>query len=68
MKELQRAFATRVSRAATGCATATFEREEGQTFVEYAMILALIAVLIIGALTFLHDQVAGAYSAVANAI
>jgi Flp pilus assembly pilin Flp len=25
-------------------------------------------VLIVGALTFLHDQVAGAYSAVANAI
>jgi Flp pilus assembly pilin Flp len=43
-------------------------REEGQTFVEYAMILALIAVLLVGALTFLHDQVAAAYSAIAGAI
>jgi Flp pilus assembly pilin Flp len=43
-------------------------RDEGQTFVEYAMILALIAVLLVGALTFLHDQVSAAYSAIAGAI
>jgi Flp pilus assembly pilin Flp len=42
--------------------------EGGQTFVEYAMILALIAVVLVGALTFLHDQVAHAYTSVANAI
>jgi Flp pilus assembly pilin Flp len=43
-------------------------REEGQTFVEYAMILALIAVVLVGALTFLHDQIAHAYTDIANAI
>jgi len=43
-------------------------REEGQTFVEYAMILALIGVLMVGALTFLHDKIAGAYTSIANAI
>jgi Flp pilus assembly pilin Flp len=32
------------------------------------MILALIAVVLVGALTFLHDQVAHAYTSVANAI
>jgi Flp pilus assembly pilin Flp len=43
-------------------------REEGQTFVEYAMILALIGVLMVGALTFLHDQIAAAYTSIANGI
>jgi Flp pilus assembly pilin Flp len=46
----------------------TIRREEGQTFVEYAMILALIGVALVGALTFLHDQIATVYSNVANAI
>jgi Flp pilus assembly pilin Flp len=48
--------------------TSQLRQEEGQSFVEYAMILALIAVLLVGALTFLHDQVASAYSAIAGAI
>jgi Flp pilus assembly pilin Flp len=43
-------------------------REEGQTFVEYAMILALIGVALVAALTFLHDQIATAYTNIANAI
>jgi len=43
-------------------------REEGQTFVEYAMILALIGVALVAALTFLHDQIATAYSTIASAI
>jgi Flp pilus assembly pilin Flp len=32
------------------------------------MILALIAVLLVAALTFLHDKVASAYSSIAGAI
>jgi len=36
-------------------------REPGQTFVEYALILALIAVGTAAALTFLQGQISGLY-------
>ena len=36
-------------------------RESGQTFVEYALILALIAVGTAGALTFLQGQISALY-------
>jgi Flp pilus assembly pilin Flp len=68
MNKLQTAVATRLALAFAGLATPTIKREEGQTFVEYAMILALIAVLLVAALTFLHDKVAAAYSSIAGAI
>ena len=51
-----------------GLALAGLKKDEGQTFVEYAMILALIGVALVGALTFLHDQIAAAYTTIANAI
>jgi Flp pilus assembly pilin Flp len=38
------------------------EREEGQTFVEYALLLAGIAILLIVAIIFLKDQIAGLFS------
>ena len=34
------------------------EREEGQTFVEYALLLAGIAILLIVAIIFLKDRIA----------
>ena len=37
-------------------------REEGQTFVEYAVILGVVCVALAGALTFLHDQIGGFYT------
>ena len=58
----------RIGLALAGLSTPTLKREEGQTFVEYAMILALIGVLMVGALTFLHDKIAAAYTGIANAI
>ena len=39
-------------------------RQEGQALVEYALILSLIAVLLVGALTFMHDQIAGLFTSV----
>jgi Flp pilus assembly pilin Flp len=45
---------------------ASFKREEGQTFVEYAMILGLVVVTTLGALTFLHDKIAGFYTQIGN--
>jgi len=41
-------------------------REEGQTFIEYALILGLISVATIGALTFLHDKIGGFYTEISD--
>jgi Flp pilus assembly pilin Flp len=38
------------------------EREEGQTFVEYALLLAGIAILLIVAILFLKDRIANLFS------
>jgi Flp pilus assembly pilin Flp len=68
MNKLQTAVATRLALALAGLSTPTLKREEGQTFVEYAMILALIAVIVVGALTFLRGQIESAYTDIANHI
>jgi pilus assembly protein Flp/PilA len=44
------------------------DREEGQALVEYALILALIAVVSIGALQLLGGNVAGRLGEIATAI
>jgi Flp pilus assembly pilin Flp len=38
------------------------EQEEGQTFVEYALLLAGIAILLIVAIVFLKDRIANSFS------
>jgi Flp pilus assembly pilin Flp len=68
MRKLQTAFGARLALVLAGLSTPTLKREEGQTFVEYAMILALIGVALVAALTFLHDKIATAYTNIANAI
>ncbi|HOQ28456.1 MAG TPA: Flp family type IVb pilin [Armatimonadota bacterium] len=40
--------------------------EEGQTLVEYALIIALIAVAAVGAMTYLSDRVQSNYSSVGD--
>jgi Flp pilus assembly pilin Flp len=44
------------------------EDEEGQTLAEYAMILALIAVLVVTAVLFLSGQISGLFSSIGSAI
>ena len=44
------------------------EREEGQTLAEYAMILALIAILVVAAVLFLSGQISSLFSTVASQI
>ena len=39
-----------------------FAREEGQGLVEYALILVLIAIVVIGILTVLGQRVSGVFS------
>ncbi len=43
-----------------------FKREEGQGLVEYALILALISILVIVALKFLQPQISTTLDTVAN--
>ena len=44
------------------------EREEGQTLVEYALIIALVSVGLIAALTTLRGQIAGVFTAIGTAL
>jgi len=46
----------------------SLQREEGQTLAEYAMILALIAILVVAAVLFLSGQISGLFSKVASQI
>ena len=42
--------------------------DEGQTLVEYALILAFVSVLSIGALTILHTQIDAVFTTISNAL
>jgi pilus assembly protein Flp/PilA len=44
------------------------EREEGQTLAEYALILALIALVVIGAVIFLGGQITVLFDKVGSGI
>jgi Flp pilus assembly pilin Flp len=68
MKQLQKAIGMRLALALTGLSVPSLKREEGQTFVEYALILAFIAILMILALTFLRGKIASLYSHVGNSL
>ncbi len=68
MKELQTAIGVRLALLVAGVSAPSLKREEGQTFVEYAMILALIGVALTLTLTFLKSQIANAYTDIANKI
>jgi Flp pilus assembly pilin Flp len=46
----------------------SLKREEGQTFVEYALILSLIAILMAAVLGLLRGKIASLYSHVANSL
>jgi len=67
MNKLQTAVATRIALALAGL-TPRLRRQEGQTFVEYAMILALVAIVVAVGLTFLGGKIHDAYTGVANQI
>jgi pilus assembly protein Flp/PilA len=43
-------------------------RQEGQALVEYALIISLVAVALIGALTFMRGKMDGIFSQIGNAI
>ena len=43
-------------------------REEGQGLVEYALIIALVSVAIVGGLTGLKDQIAGVFTSIGGTL
>ena len=48
--------------------TSISRKEEGQTLVEYALIIALVAVLLVGALTALQGGISGAFSSIVSSL
>jgi Flp pilus assembly pilin Flp len=62
MKQLQNAIGLRLALMLTGVSVPSLKREEGQTFVEYALILAFISVLVIASLTFLKGKITSIFS------
>ena len=53
---------------ATEAAESLRKREEGQTMAEYAVVLAVVTALVIGAITLLSGNVKNAITNVANLI
>jgi len=68
MEKLETAIGIRLALVLAGLKSRTLSREEGQTFVEYAMIIALIGLAVIAGLTVLKGQINAAYTSVANAV
>jgi pilus assembly protein Flp/PilA len=44
----------------------SLKREEGQTLAEYALLLALIAILVIGAVTLLQENITSVFNRIAG--
>ena len=65
MSKLQTAIGTRLA-LVLGGSIPSFKREEGQTFVEYALILALISVALTAALLTLQGKIQGIFTAISN--
>jgi pilus assembly protein Flp/PilA len=67
MKRIKETIAVVVTAAIVDPATA-LKREEGQTLVEYALILALISVVAIALLATIGDKIKTVLTSVANAL
>jgi Flp pilus assembly pilin Flp len=62
MERVRRLFGPRLALMLVGVSTLRTRHEEGQTLVEYALILALIAILVIVALVFLQGKISSLFS------
>ncbi len=47
---------------------ANLRKEEGQAMVEYGLIIALIAILLVVALTFLKDELVDVFNGIGDAL
>ena len=68
MKNMRNSIGMALALALTGISLPSIEREDGQTLAEYALILALIAILVIGAVLFLSGKIGTLFSDVGKKI
>ena len=68
MTKIQHMVGAWFARALHAPVKMTLAREEGQTLAEYAMILALIAIAVIGAVLFLSGQISSLFSTIGSDI
>jgi pilus assembly protein Flp/PilA len=68
MSILRNTIGLRVALAISSLSLPSLEREEGQTLAEYALILALIAVVVIGAVIFLGGQIQKIFDNIGSAL
>jgi Flp pilus assembly pilin Flp len=68
MKRLTTMLAGRFALALQGQLPLRLKREEGQTLVEYAMMLGFIAIALITAVMFLQHQINSLYTRINNAL
>jgi len=57
-----------MNRMLIALAAPSFKREEGQTLVEYALIIVTISIGVTAAMIFLRDKIANVFSAIGNAL
>jgi Flp pilus assembly pilin Flp len=68
MHRLFDSIALRVAMAMNGLVRESVRREEGQTLVEYALIIVTISIGVTVAMTFLRDKIIGVFSQIGNAL
>ena len=68
MHRLFDSIALRVAMAMNGLVRESVRREEGQTLVEYALIIVTISIGVTVAMTFLRDQLSSLFSQIGNAL
>ena len=63
---MDRFFTSIVTRFATFDARAMVKKQDGQTLVEYALILVTISIGVLAAMTFLRNQISAIFSTIGN--
>jgi Flp pilus assembly pilin Flp len=66
MDRLYTAIGVRLAVALGALSAPSFKREEGQTLVEYALIIGLIAIGLTAALIFLRGKIGDMFSSIAT--
>jgi Flp pilus assembly pilin Flp len=61
-------IALRLAFAMNGLVRESVRREEGQTLVEYALIIVTISIGVTAAMVFLRDKISGVFSSIGNAL
>lgn len=68
MTQLQNVIFTRLALMLGGLSVSSLKREDGQTLVEYALILVTIAVAVTVAMLFLRDQIVSVFTKIGSAV